>query len=168
MDIGSVLLLLAMALVVAAFVGRPLRERRVVEYHVQEDHVRSHLLAERERILEALTELDFDNDMGKIPDEIYPAQREALLRKGAETLRELDALQQTESTESELEARIERAARVRGKSDDPLEALIADRRSKKSQKIQPSSSSSAKFCPDCGQAIQPGDRFCASCGAKIG
>jgi uncharacterized membrane protein YvbJ len=25
----------------------------------------------------------------------------------------------------------------------------------------------ARFCPECGQAVQAGDRFCTACGTKL-
>jgi hypothetical protein len=99
MEIGPIFLVLALLLLVALFVGRPLLEKDVTDGSVEQnqrlrdaDHKRSALLAERDRILNALQELDFDYTLGKIPAEDYPAQRAVLVKHGAETLRSLDAL----------------------------------------------------------------------------
>ena len=43
-------------------------------------------------MLTALSELDFDYTLGKIPEEDYPVQRTVLLQKGAGLLRQLDDL----------------------------------------------------------------------------
>ena len=48
------------------------------------------LLAERDRVVNALQELDFDFNLNKIPSEDYPVQRAALLQKGADILKKLD------------------------------------------------------------------------------
>ena len=91
MDLAAVLFLIALLLAVSLYLVTPLmgnRSRRVTE-DTQET---SSLLAERERLLNALQELDFDFKLGKIPAEDYPAQRAELLQKGTEILKKLDAL----------------------------------------------------------------------------
>ncbi|MGB7116592.1 MAG: hypothetical protein WBD56_10640, partial [Anaerolineales bacterium] len=75
MDIGSIFLVLALLVVVAVFVSRPLFENRKTASSPavdQMEHKRSTLLAERDRTINALYELDFDNALGKIPSEEYP------------------------------------------------------------------------------------------------
>lgn len=173
MDIGSILLLLALVVIVAAFIARPLRDWRS-HRAVEVDLELSQLLAERERILEALTELDFDNDMGKVPDKLYPMQREALLKRGAAVLRLLDekkdGQEQVEDGDAERAERMERAAKILVTEDDPLEAMIAARRAQKTTAPvarPPAAGSTIKFCPNCGNSIQPEDRFCPSCGSQL-
>ena len=81
MDIGSIFLILALLILVALFVSRPFisRSQETVSLTLDpQDHERSSLLAERDRLLNALQELDFDATLGKIPEEDYPAQREAV------------------------------------------------------------------------------------------
>jgi ribosomal protein L32 len=170
MDIGSLLLLLALVIVVAAYIASPLRKPRDRRAVSKLDIELSRLLAERERVLDALAELDFDNDMGKVPDDLYPVQRELLLIRGADVLRLLDeqTFGQIEASGSETERteRVERAAKIRSTDEDPLEAMIAARRSKRAlSSAQPAGK--ANFCPNCGSALQPGDRFCPSCGQQL-
>ena len=98
--IGALLLVLAVALVVGLFVSRPFLRRETplmtddLSRQQELDHERSSLLAERDRVLNALHELDFDYALGKVPQEDYPEQRAILLHRGAEVLRQLDALGQ--------------------------------------------------------------------------
>lgn len=161
MDIGSLLLLLALIIAVAAFVASPLRVRRGSYGLRQEDHEISELLAERERVLEAIEELELDNAMGKVPEELYPIQRDALVKRGADVLRLLD-----ERTQTPVGAEVE--AVVAKVQDDPLEALIAARRER--QAVASGSSNhkaKAKFCPSCGSKVQADDQFCTSCGTKL-
>lgn len=180
MDFGSILLLLALVIIVAAFIASPFRQAPKREAVGEEDIELSQLLAERERVLDALAELDFDAEMGKVPDNLYPLQREALLKRGADVLRLLDAYHEKVDEEGEdHEARLERAARIRAKGDDPIEAMIAARRVKGTDAVEakvaarragtsaPAAVGKAKFCPSCGSALQSGDKFCPSCGQKL-
>jgi hypothetical protein len=170
MDIGAIFLTLAITTLVAMFLIQPYMERRTKIVSAEEfEH--SHLLAERDRYINALRELDFDNEMGKIPEESYPAQRADLLKKGADALRKLDEYEGEKGTSAEdrLEAVI--AARRADSTDTPavskgsptldaddeLESLIAARRSKRNAK-------SGGFCPNCGHAVLATDKFCTNCG----
>ena len=123
----------------------------------------SELLAERERVLDALAELDFDNEMGKVPDELYPVQREALVKRGAAVLRLLDE-RMPDGIPDPVETGKKPVAPAA--SDDPVEALIASRRRGKTLDIVKNDAKS-KYCANCGAKIQPDDRFCAACGQKV-
>ncbi len=113
MPIGSVLLILALAVLVALIVARPFWEPRGSSWaDVKEP---SALLAERERILEALLELDFDHELGKVPEEIFASQRAYLVNKGAQVLEQLDA-------------QVAEADRSQVAPNDDLERLIAARK----------------------------------------
>lgn len=179
MDIGSIFLILALLVLVALFISRPFFEKAkpsVVLAERQEDHERSYLLAERDRLLNALQELDFDYDLHKIPEEEYAPQRALLLQRGAEVLRHLDA-QVAQVAAASAEDRIEAAIAARravtatsapngrkqtvavAAPDDALEAMLADRRRVRQEKA-------SGFCPQCGGPVQKSDRFCPKCGAK--
>lgn len=173
MDVGSIFLILGLLVLVGLFIGRPFFERSAAAV-TQEEHELSALLAERDRVLNALQELDFDYSLGKIPEESYPAQRAVFLQRGADILRQLDALQPElawEGAEARLEAAI--AARrvaagttpnggrpVLASPDDELEAMIANRRRERSEKA-------SGFCPSCGRPVLKSDRFCPGCGTKL-
>lgn len=175
MDIGSIFLILGLLVLVGLFVSRPLFEpaeaRRV--YTSQHEHEVSALMAELDRLLNALQELDFDYGLGKIPEEDYPSQRATLLQRGADVLRELDSIAPTppvDKVEDRLEAAIAarkatsgatpQQRRIRAGSDDQLERIIAHRRRERNEK-------SAGFCPNCGRPLQKSDRFCPKCGEEI-
>jgi hypothetical protein len=127
-------------------------------------------MAERDRVISSLQELDFDYNLGKVPAEDYPAQRGELLQKGADILRKLDELQPAAASPLDAESRLEEAAAARRAdsstpataplSDDDLESLIASRRKERKEK-------SAGFCPRCGQPVLVADRFCPSCGRSL-
>jgi len=177
MDIGSIFLILGLLVIVAIFISRPFFERISTEAS-QAGHEQSSLLAQRDRVLDTLQELDFDYALGKIPEADYPVQRDALVQQGAQILRLLDEYQ-AEVPDQAAEARLEAAIAARrvqtapqpastngaairlvaASPDDNLEALIANRRRARSEK-------SSGFCPQCGKPIQQSDRFCPKCGAS--
>ena len=177
MDIGSIFLILGLLVIVAIFISRPFFEHSTSGAS-RAGHEQSSLLAERDRLLDTLQELDFDYALGKIPEADYPVQRDALVQQGAQILRLLDEYQ-AEVPDQAAEARLEAAIAARrvqtapqpastngaairlvaASPDDNLEALIANRRRARSEK-------SSGFCPQCGKPIQQSDRFCPKCGAS--
>jgi len=168
MDIGSIFLVLALLVVVAVFVSRPLFENRKTASSSavdQMEHKRSTLLAERDRTINALYELDFDHTLGKIPSEEYPQQRAKLLEQGGGILRQIDALQDAGEESASPPASGSRPTRdeIEPKPVDPndeLEILLASRRRSRQGK-------SAGFCPKCGSTLQKSDQFCPKCGAGL-
>jgi len=170
MNIGAFLLVLAVFVLVGLYLYAPFlgRGRDLVE---DEHREASTLMAERDRIVNALQELDFDFKLGKIPAEDYPAQRTALLQKGADVLRRLDEVAPPGGPmrRGDTLSRLERAAAAGGAdapaaggliSDDDLESLIAARRKDRKDKA-------AGFCPRCGKPVLVSDRFCPSCGKSL-
>lgn len=159
MDIGSILIGVALLIVVIVFVVQPILEQRALrEKQVTEAEA---LSAERESLLIALRDLDFDHATGKITTEDYTPQRAELVTRGVAILKQLDALgvsTTTVSAEDEIERAIA-ARRTRPVAGDAIEAAVAARRNGKAQ--------AGPVCTQCGAALKPGDRFCGSCGAVI-
>ena len=168
MDLSAVFFLLAVLILVGMYLYAPFvsRSRRVVTPEEQET---SSLMAERDRVINALQELDFDFKLGKIPEDDYPTQRAELLKKGADILRQLDERQPASPSGPDAEARLEQAIAARRAdaaavkapvTDDDLESMIATRRKQRGEK-------SAGFFPRCGQPVVVTDRFCPSCGKSL-
>ena len=159
MDLAAILFLIAVLLAVSLYLVTPLMNnvsRRVPN----ESQQVSSLLAERERLLNALQELDFDYQLGKIPEEDYPAQRADLVRRGADVLKELDLLAPARPPlrpEKETAAVSEEAGQL---SDDDIESMLAARRKARKTK-------SAGFCPRCGKSVLITDQFCPNCGKAL-
>lgn len=186
MDIGSVFLVLALAVLVALFIGQPFFRsmlKKAPEESAQAaelDHQWSGLLAERDRLLLALQELDFDYGLGKIPEVDYPTQRAQLLQHAAGVLKALDEIEGQQGDLS-AEVRVEQAVAARRADSglqapaptvqpavqasasaatmqaDSLEEIIARRRAKRKEK-------SGGFCPKCGRPVTRSDKFCSGCG----
>jgi hypothetical protein len=172
MDLGSLLVFLALLVLVGFYISRPLFENSSVAVS-QTEHRYSTLLAERDQILDAIRELDMDNAMGKISPEVYNHQRTVLLQHGAQILRHMDELQAADP-ELKIDHRLEEAILPRTEEDfqvyqktgppprydDDLENLVSARRQSRTGR-------SAGFCHQCGHSLQEQDKFCAHCGATV-
>ena len=167
MQIVSIFFTLGILIFVGLFLYAPFLERRARRV-TPDEHELSTLLAERERTLSSLQELDFDYSLGKVPEEDYPAQRTSLLQRGADILRKLDELA-PQKAQDDTDVRIERALAARRKNgagqqqevtDDEIESMISTRRRGRREK-------SAGFCPKCGKPVMASDKFCPSCGKAL-
>lgn len=149
MDLASLLLSAALVLLVAMFIARPLIERAGLGAH--RPTRAEALAAEREAVVAALRELDFDHATGKIAEEDYSAQRAALVAQGVALLKQLDEISNQSPAQS---------------LDDELEAAIHAARAKISKGATISRSEPLR-CPQCSQPHQTDDRFCSNCGAAL-
>ena len=184
MDIGSLLLGFALLLLVAFVVARPLVEKQGLSE--KRLGLAETLAAQRDALLNALRDLDFDYATGKITGEDYAPRRARLVAEGAALLKQLDAL--TGQAVTRAEDKAEQAIRARRQSatneEDAIEAAIAARR--RTPVVEgltchacgASAQAGDKFCPECGialsatcsecgRAIRANDKFCAGCGAKL-
>jgi hypothetical protein len=176
MDLGAILLLIALLLGVSLYLAAPLMSNHS-QRASQETQEVSSLMAERDRIINALQELDFDFKLGKIPEEDYPVQRAELLQKGAGVLKKLDDLTLPSSPEmlrGTTKSRLEQAAaagqvdaaskvtsdKSKRVTNDEIESMLAARRKARKTK-------SAGFCPRCGKSVLTTDLFCPNCGKAL-
>lgn len=144
MALGSVLFVLAILVLVGAYVLRPLSEPAATGVGRPQPKL-SRLQAQRERVLDAIQELDADHALGKVLTENYRGLRRQLALQGAAVMRQIDELEQA-SPQAGLEAE--------------LEARVAQL---KEHQPQPA----ASFCPHCGRPAVTGDRFCSHCGTAL-
>ncbi|NPA06915.1 MAG: zinc ribbon domain-containing protein [Chloroflexi bacterium] len=179
------LMVIALFGAVAPFVLAPFRRRVLVDDELERR--RSVLLARREAIINALRELELDYAVGKLPEEDYQRQREALRREGAAVLKALDELEQQaqsrpRAVNPDVDARIEALLEQRrGKRphvgdttpqsqkadateaepmDELIEHLLHQRRQNKEGRF-------VGFCPHCGAPVMEHDRFCGRCGQPL-
>jgi hypothetical protein len=132
--IGSLFLVLALAVFVVLFVGQPFFQKtskarvQAQADDLEREHQVSSLLAERDRVLNALQELDFDYALGKVPPEDYPQQRAVLLKSGAEVLRQLDQFEQQEGVAAGVPAGSAGLQAQESGAEERIEATVAARR----------------------------------------
>ena len=157
MAIGSILLGMALLVLVGLFLARPfLRPQEKVAVLTEQQL----LLEEKETLLDQIQALDFDHETGKIPTELHTHQRAQLVEQATAVLQELDGADGTPV--------VNRTADEATDIDIEIEAAIARmRRQPAPKRIVPASNGQARFCPQCGNGIDPGDKFCAHCGTNL-
>ena len=112
MELGSIFISLAILVIAAIFVTKPIFEHQGRAVTV-EDRKLSELKAIRDRVILSLQELDMDYAMGKIPEADYQGQRNELMVAGAAALREIDELEGSETGVEGRDVDAERFARQR-------------------------------------------------------
>ncbi len=169
--IGTLLIGLALLTVVVVLAMMPLLEPKTPL--AQPASRRDALEAERAAIVRSIRDLDFDYRTHKLNEEDYHAMRQALVQRGAEVLRELDALERLEPP-----ARSNHAADGAGAdgvrdddaaADAEIEAAVARLRQGASSPAAPADGvrRAGAVCPACGRPVLPDDRFCAKCGQSL-
>ena len=139
----AILLCIAALMAVAYPILARTATRRSVASSAQE--TLEELVAQRDALFQALRDLTFDHQVGKVTDEDF-VMFEANLKQGAaDTLRALD------EWESGLDRDLEQV----------LEAEIASRRT------ATRGPSGGRICPACGARASIEDKFCAVCGAAL-
>jgi rRNA maturation protein Nop10 len=127
------------------------------------------LVARRDAIYAALKDAEFDREQGKLADEDYEIVRARYMAEAAQILRRLDRL--TPEAEAALDAEIEKdiaELRSNGKNGYP-DQLVESVEAEIASLIKHAAASEqyTLACADCGQPYQPGDVFCAACGASL-
>lgn len=144
MSLESILLGLALLVLVALFLARPLLKPAPRTSPLSDR--RRELERNKDAYLDEIRSLDFDYETGKVPPEVYEQQRAHLVQEAAVIFQELDELPAA--------------------GDDTytqIEAAIAARR----QQIAPAGNGQVGFCTNCGQPYDAGDKFCAHCGQPL-
>lgn len=141
MAIGSILLGLALLIVVGLFLARPLLIAK--PQPTKQLTRRQQLEQNKDAYLSEIRALDFDHETGNIPQEVYEQQRAQLVQEAAAILKELDDLPAED-----------------GDVYSQLEAAVAARRHQHAM----SSNGHARYCTQCGQPLDAGDKFCSRCG----
>jgi hypothetical protein len=137
------------------------------------------LVARRDAVFQALRDLNFDHQVGKITDGDFVAFEATLKESAADTLAALD--QWESATDRAIDAALERAINARraallgdGRAcpscDRP--AATEDRFCAACGAILPALTAKpapavAGVCPQCGRPFDPTDRFCGGCGAAL-
>lgn len=172
--IVGALLLLAAAVVVVAWPlwqeRRGLSHAELVVDTLPETDPLVELQEQRDAIYQAIRELRFDQQVGKVSETDYKAFDTQLRTQAARVLKQMDALQLAEA-DSVLDAALEgEISRLRHIKDEvrPLASRPAQSPDAQPQPAMAiGNGATANFCSQCGQRTRPGDRFCGACGAAL-
>ncbi len=133
--------------------GAPGRQQRVPApaASVSAQETLAELLAQRDAAFQAIRELRFDHEVGKITGEDLAAFEPGLRQRAADSLQRLDVW------ETEVDQELARhAVSVYGPSG------VAAARRGAGQGVD-----RARSCPVCGQPAGPADAFCTACGSQV-
>jgi ribosomal protein L32 len=182
MNIVVVLIGLAIAVIVVAYIMQPLVIKTRVKAAAPESP-RDKLLAERDTLYTTIRDLDLDFQTGKLVEADYRVMRDKYTAQGVEILKELDALgidrhpqaadrsSQQGAAMDEVEAAVRARRKIKSQvagrvaEEDEIEAAIRTRRQTKISHQE--STTSNQTCPTCGASFDPADRFCAKCGMAL-
>jgi uncharacterized OB-fold protein len=129
--------------------------------------------ARYQAVLEAIKDLMFDQEMGKISAEDYERLLAKTKLEAAEIRHQIDRLGHSAVADKEaaLDVEIERrVAQLRTSQPNGSEALLREVEAAIDllKNIQLDSAQiDETVCPNCGHAFLPGDAFCADCGQPV-
>ncbi|MGQ0794315.1 MAG: zinc ribbon domain-containing protein [Deltaproteobacteria bacterium] len=126
----------------------------------------AHLRLERDSLLAAIKEIEFDYSLGKLSVDDFDELLEQYRVQAALASKEIDDVERgvglsTTALDSEIEREVASsriATKPRAKDDaDEIEGQILLARE----------SRVVAACPECASVYKPEDRFCSKCGAKV-
>jgi ribosomal protein S27AE len=151
MTISSFFIVLLIFILTGLFILRPFLVKEEISGR-SSSSVYDSLIAERERLLSAIEELDLELDLDKISAEEHSRNRDLLLAEAAGVLQKLDKHGKPIKTK--------KPSQLVEEPGDDLEKMIATRR----KELQTQKNSS---CPNCGKDVQQADQFCSHCGESL-
>jgi RNA polymerase subunit RPABC4/transcription elongation factor Spt4 len=133
------------------------------------------LLAQRDAVFQALRELRFDHEVGKITDEDYVVFEASLKQTAASSLRALDEWESgaNNNIDAVIEAAVAARAVARGTGGTACPNCghlsgSEDKFCGRCGAALPEAALAESACPKCGRPFEAGDRFCAGCGQPLG
>jgi hypothetical protein len=151
MALSSIFILLGIFLLAGVIIIRPLFVESDTGLGSNQGEYDS-LLAEKERLLSSIEDLELEYELKKISSKEYTRNRDLLLAEAAEVLKQLD----------KIAVPLKDAPRTSPatKAGDDLDALIEARR----RELAGEKSSG---CPHCGKNVKADDQFCSHCGKEL-
>ncbi len=154
------------------------------------------LIAQRDSAYDALRDLDFDFQMGKLSQSDYAALRDKYMARAALALQQIDALLGADGADERIEQEVarlrERRATAVSTNGDEIERQVTFLRQRKPATVATGSVAQGEIveqagrmdgdeieqqivrlrasklhCANCGAPYPSGDRFCAKCGQKL-
>ncbi len=117
------------------------------------DSLKSSPEKQRQAVLLALRDLDFDYQAGKVAEEDYQALRAKLVSEAA---------QRMQSQESQKEASLEALIQARRQA-----RVVAQTLTKEKTNGAQAAGLAGKPCPHCQAPLREGAKFCSKCGAPV-
>ncbi len=153
----EIILIAVLVIAVIAFIAYPLfstaREKIAGKANALDA-----LVAQRDSTYDAIHDLDFDFQLGKLSQDDYAALRDKYKARAAQVLQQIDAVGGVSTVDAEAQIEVQ-VARLRRAKTDAVEDEIA--------RVRAAHKAGGEFCAKCGTPHQPGDQFCAKCGNRL-
>lgn len=154
-----------------AFVGWPLVHPLLTDDEPsQRENKRKALLEEKERLLNAIRDLDHDHRTGKLDDADHTALTDRLKRQAAETLRDLDVNEGRKVLrpgDSPAPDPVPVSTGPRVTADAPT-IRVTHAELKDAAAREAGGNAAVRFCTKCGRQAKVGDdKFCGKCGSTL-
>ena len=178
MVMGSVVVFILVFGAAMAYVGWPLITPLLAEDAPSaREEKRKELVEEKERLLQALRDLDHDRRTGKLEDDDYKTLGDRLKADAANVLRELDQNDgrrgDAPSAPVQTELPDTKPAKPAAPPASPASPAVFDTPTirvthKELQEQAAKAGVAMKFCTKCGRQAKAGDdKFCGRCGAEL-
>jgi predicted nucleic acid-binding Zn ribbon protein len=115
------------------------------------------------QVLLALRELEFDHQTGKVAPEDYASLRAELVAQAASVIQAEDVAEERLSQQIEEAVRLRRASRT----DGDRCRMCGKRLEPGDRFCQTCGHATLTGCSKCGADIAPGDQFCSRCGERM-
>lgn len=155
MQISALIIGFLLFAAAVAYVSLPFRQERKATNHSKIPDQ-----GQKEAVLSALRDLDFDFKTGKVSEEDYNPLRAQLMAEAAQYI------EAKQKEDEQLEALIQSRRKVQ-KQDAKCEHCGAPIAADQRFCSKCGSAASRELCPSCGKKIRTGDLFCPSCGTKL-
>jgi hypothetical protein len=127
------------------------------------------LLGRKDATLQAIKDLEFDYQVGKMSQEDYQRHDQRLRRQAIGLIQQIEKIAPASaSLDEQLENIIAQfrqttvAPAARPSPEQPLKAVVDT-----APVATTTSPQATRFCTECGKPVQPDHKFCAHCGAPI-
>jgi RNA polymerase subunit RPABC4/transcription elongation factor Spt4 len=166
MDIGAIFIGLALLVLTVPVVVKPFRQNQSKGtgpgHHKGQPSLNGHdLKPQREQVLAALRDLDFDYQTGKIAEQDYTILRSELMVQAAQLIR-------SQETEDEAIENLIRARREALSVGEARKCSQCGRKLSADDRFCPGCGEPVgTACPKCGQTTTSEDRFCSKCGEPV-
>jgi hypothetical protein len=163
MEVGTLLILIALVLVVIMFIARPFFDVPLVNDKThgltgkQVDNQKGYpfLMERYDSVLANIDELEGEFTQGKLTEDVFLSARAELLQDGTEIMLALQKIEKDHQFSKEVLEIQDHEQR-----DDRIEEMILEHRKIREEKM-------IGFCPRCGKPAQKSDVFCSRCGNRF-
>ena len=110
------------------------------------------LVARKSVLLQSLRDIEFDHETGKLSDEDYERLKKKHEHRAVRVMRQLDELRGGVDLDEMIDSALEERLAEKARPDESQERDV------QAEKLA---------CPECGEQLEPEDRFCSHCGLKL-